>query len=78
MKTTLILVSLILVNLTSCYVTPRRSPLSPGGRFITPMERNNHSPLSPGGRAVTPLERNNHSRLSPGGRRVTPAERIFR
>lgn len=55
----LLLAALVVTTLTSCYVTPRpaRSPYSPGGRYITPMERNNHSPLSPGGRFVTPRER---------------------
>jgi|GEM_PF-2765319 len=58
----ILLATLLVSTLTSCYVTPRpaRSPYSPGGRYITPLERNNHSPLSPGGRYVTPRER--HSR----------------
>ena len=55
MKTTLLLASLIL--LSSCYITPRRSPLSPGGPRITPMERHDRSVLSPGGRKITPRER---------------------
>jgi len=55
----ILLATLFISTLTSCYVTPRpaRSPYSPGGRYITPLERNNHSPLSPGGRYVTPRER---------------------
>ncbi len=66
----LLLSGLLLVTLTSCYVTPRpyapragaHSPLSPGGRVITPMERNDHSVLSPGGRFITPAERRSHYR----------------
>ncbi|MDZ4405078.1 hypothetical protein [Prosthecobacter sp.] len=59
MKFRLLLSALLLTTLASCYVTPRpaRNPYSPGGRAITPMERNNRSPLSPGGVIVTPRER---------------------
>lgn len=56
----LLLASLALATLSSCYVTPRagaHSPYSPGGRVITPMERRDRSPLSPGGVIVTPRER---------------------
>lgn len=62
MKVQLLLTALLVTMLTSCYVTPRpvRSPYSPGGRYITPMERNDHSPLSPGGRYITPAERRSH------------------
>lgn len=54
---TLLLAGLALLTLSSCYVTPRRAPLSPGGRAITPIERHDRSVLSPGGRAITPRER---------------------
>lgn len=59
MKSRFLLVTLALATLSSCYVTPRpvRSPYSPGGRVITPMERRDRSPLSPGGVIVTPRER---------------------
>lgn len=59
MKCRLLLALLALATLSSCYVTPRpaRSPYSPGGRVITPMERRDRSPLSPGGVIVTPRER---------------------
>ncbi len=59
MKIQLLLLTLVVTTLTSCYVTPRpaRNPYSPGGRYITPMERHNRSPLSPGGAIVTPRER---------------------
>ncbi len=57
---------LVSFPLTSCWVTPRRSPYSPGGRVITPMERHDRSPLSPGGPAITPRER--RSRLIHGTR----------
>lgn len=53
----LLLILLVSLSLTSCWVTPRRSPYSPGGRAITPMERHDRSVLSPGGRAITPRER---------------------
>jgi len=53
----LLLILLVSLPLTSCWVTPRRSPYSPGGRAITPMERHDRSPLSPGGRYITPRER---------------------
>ncbi|HRH95266.1 MAG TPA: hypothetical protein PLB55_04995 [Prosthecobacter sp.] len=55
----LLLSGLFLVTLSSCWVTPRpvRSPYSPGGRAITPMERHDRSVLSPGGRVITPRER---------------------
>ncbi|MFO1482575.1 MAG: hypothetical protein U1F71_04340 [Verrucomicrobiaceae bacterium] len=71
MKHQPILLSLLCVlTLSSCYVTPRpygyrggaHSPYSPGGRVITPMERNDRSPLSPGGRHITPAERRSHHR----------------
>ncbi len=52
-----LLILLVSLPLTSCWVTPRRSPYSPGGRAITPMERHDRSVLSPGGRAITPRER---------------------
>lgn len=55
----LLLFLLVSLPLTSCWVTPRRSPYSPGGRAITPMERHDRSVLSPGGRAITPRERRN-------------------
>ena len=54
---TLVLAALFLVTLSSCYVTPRRAPLSPGGRAIAPIERHDRSVLSPGGRVITPRER---------------------
>ncbi len=55
----LLLSGLALLILASCYAPPRaaRGPYSPGGRVVTPMERNNRSPLSPGGVVVTPRER---------------------
>jgi hypothetical protein len=52
----LLLLLLVSVPLTSCWAAPRRSPYSPGGRAITPMERHDRSVLSPGGRAITPRE----------------------
>lgn len=59
MKRSILLALLSVSVLSSCYVTPRpaRSPYSPGGRVITPMERRDRSPLSPGGAYVTPRER---------------------
>ncbi|MBE7497200.1 MAG: hypothetical protein HS117_19840 [Verrucomicrobiaceae bacterium] len=58
MKIRLILTVLLTgTALTSCWVTPRRHPLSPGGHAITPMERHDRSPLSPGGSRITPRER---------------------
>lgn len=53
----LLCLSLISLVLSSCWVSPRRHPASPGGRAITPMERHDRSVLSPGGRAITPRER---------------------
>ena len=52
-----LLLLLTAAALTSCWVAPRRRPLSPGGPAITPMERHDRSVLSPGGRAITPRER---------------------
>lgn len=52
-----LLLLLTATALTSCWVAPRRHPLSPGGPAITPMERHDRSVLSPGGRAITPRER---------------------
>lgn len=65
MKTTALLPAfgVLLLTLTSCYVTPvapvarhPRSPYSPGGRHITPRELAPRSPYSPGGVVVLPRE----------------------
>ena len=48
---------LLAMCLSACRAAPWRSPYSPGGRAVTPIERHDRSPLSPGGRVVTPRER---------------------
>ena len=58
----IILSSVLLTLLSSCYVTPApygRNPYSrnsPGGRLVTPRETLPRSPYSPGGSIVLPRE----------------------